>query len=197
MTQNNQQREHLLGQRGCIVWLTGLSGAGKTTIAQAVDEWLCNNKHFSYVLDGDVLRKGLNRDLGFSREDRQENVRRMAETAALFANAGVIVLVAIISPYIVDRIVARVLAGNNTFLEVYVSTDLAECERRDPKGLYKKARAGEITQFTGIDAPYEPPCSPELVLDTTELSVEESRGEVVNLLKKNEIWDQSFVTGGI
>ncbi len=157
-------RERSKGQRGAALWFTGLSGAGKSTIAALVDARLVQLGHHSYILDGDNLRFGLCNDLDFSPEDRAENTRRLAEVAALFVDAGLIVLVAAISPYRRDREHARTRLPAGRFLEVFVDTDLAECERRDPKGLYRKARAGEITGFSGIDAPYERPEAPELLL---------------------------------
>lgn len=159
-------RERLLGQRGCVVWLTGLSGSGKSTIAQEAQEHLVSAGRPAYVLDGDNVRHGLNADLGFSPADREENIRRIGEVAALMADAGLIVLTAFISPYRAGRDRARQAAPKGRFVEVYLDVPLEECERRDPKGLYRKARAGEIAEFTGIDAPYEPPMQPELTLNT-------------------------------
>lgn len=159
-----EDRERSKGQRGAALWFTGLSGAGKSTIAALVDSRLHQLGHHSYILDGDNLRFGLCKDLGFSPEDRAENIRRLGEVARLFVEAGMIVLCAAISPYRRDREQARALVGEGRFLEIFVDTDLAECERRDPKGLYRKARAGEITGFSGIDAPYERPEAPELRL---------------------------------
>src|SRR4051812_41363818 len=140
-------RESLLGQRGCIIWLTGLSAAGKSTIARALEMRLVKQQHFAYVLDGDNVRHGLNRDLGFSPDHRKENIRRIAEVAPLFADAGVIAITAFISPYRAERDHARELAGEFPFIEVHVATSLAECEKRDPKGLYRKARAGQLRDF--------------------------------------------------
>jgi adenylyl-sulfate kinase len=165
--------EKLLGQRGCVVWLTGLPASGKSTIAHMLEERLVRQGNLAYVLDGDNIRHGLNGDLGFSAEDRSENIRRVGEVAALFARAGVITIVAFISPYIAGRQGARKAAGDDRFVEVYVDTPLDECEKRDPKGLYQKARGGEIAEFTGIDAPYEPPENPEIVLRTHEISCTE------------------------
>ena len=157
-------REQQKGQRGAALWFTGLSGAGKSTVAALVDRQLHASGRHSYILDGDNLRFGLCKDLGFSPEDRAENIRRIGEVARLFVDAGLIVLCAAISPYRRDRALARALVGDDRFVEIFVDTELAECERRDPKGLYRKARAGEITGFSGIDAPYERPESPELRL---------------------------------
>jgi len=152
--------------RGCVLWLTGLSGSGKSTIARAFERRMRQTGRPVTVLDGDVLRRGLTSDLGFSPADRDENIRRAGEVAALFADAGLIAVAAFISPYRQARSRARRAAGPGRFVEVFVDTPLAECERRDPKGLYRRARAGELADFTGIDAPYEPPESPELVLAT-------------------------------
>ena len=161
-----EQREGLLGQRGCVVWLTGLSGSGKSTIARELERLLVNDGHFAYVLDGDNVRYGLNRDLGFAPQDRKENLRRIGEVAHLFADAGVVAITAFIAPYREERALARELAGDRPFIEVYIATSLAECERRDVKGLYQKARSGEIDNFTGISAPYEEPEQPELRIET-------------------------------
>ena len=166
-------REKLTGQRGIVIWLTGLSGSGKSTIAVALEKRLIGIGRLCYRLDGDNLRHGLNSDLGFSPEERKENIRRVAEVAALMADAGLIVPVSFISPYRDMRRFARERVGTGRFLEVYVKASLEICQERDPKGLYKKATSGEIDQFTGVSAPYEEPESPELVLDTTELSVEQ------------------------
>jgi adenylyl-sulfate kinase len=151
---------------GCVVWLTGLSGAGKTTIARALEIELRGAGHPACVLDGDCLRRGLCADLGFSPEDRQENIRRVGEVARLFADAGMICVVALISPYRLDRARARAAAPGGRFLEVFVNSPLDVCERRDPKGLYARARAGELKEFTGVSAPYEPPLAPEVELRT-------------------------------
>ncbi|MBZ5713347.1 adenylyl-sulfate kinase [Nannocystis pusilla] len=159
-----EERARRLGQRGVVVWLTGLSGAGKSTIAARVDALLHARGHHSYILDGDNLRFGLCRDLGFSPEDRAENVRRLGEAARLLQDAGLIVLVAAISPYREDRARVRERLPPGGFLEVFVDAPLAVCESRDPKGLYRRARAGEIAGFSGIDAPYEPPEAPDLRL---------------------------------
>ncbi len=172
------------GHQGATVWLTGLSGSGKSTVASAVQERLLDAGRPVYVLDGDNVRHGLNGDLGFSAEDRAENVRRVSEVARLFADAGVLALVPVISPYRADRERARAIhdAAALTFIEVFVDTPIEECERRDPKGLYVKARAGEITGFTGIDDPYEAPTDPELRIDTTVTSVDDATTAVTALL---------------
>ncbi len=160
------------GHAGAVIWLTGLSASGKSTLAMAVERRLFARGCFVYVLDGDNVRAGINKDLGFSAEDRAENIRRVAEVAALFADAGAIVVTAFISPFRKDRDAARAAAGS-AFHEIYVSADLATCEARDPKGLYRRARSGEVKEFTGVTAPYEAPESPELVVDTSKHSIEE------------------------
>mgnify|MGYP001416302379 CR=1 FL=1 len=174
-------RERLNGHKGAVVWFTGLSGSGKSTIAHAVEEALFERGCRSYVLDGDNIRHGLNKNLGFSPEDRTENIRRIGEVANLFVQAGIIALTAFISPYRADRDAARKVAGND-FIEVYVKCDIDVCESRDTKGLYKKARAGEVKEFTGISAPYEEPLNPELVVDTSQESLEESTKKVMACL---------------
>jgi adenylylsulfate kinase len=178
-----KDRERLLGQRGATLWLTGLSGSGKSTVAVAAEHALIERGHLAYVLDGDNIRHGLNKNLGFSPEDRTENIRRIAEVAKLFTDCGTLVLTSFISPYRADRDAARALFGPGDFIEVYVSTSLETCEARDPKGLYQKARAGQIPEFTGISAPYEAPERPELVLDTGVLSVEESVASLIRYLE--------------
>ena len=161
-------RQAHFGHRSVTVWFTGLSGSGKSTLAFALEEALLERGIAAYVLDGDNVRFGLNRDLGFSPEDRTENIRRIGEVCRLFQDAGIVVLTAFISPYIADRDQVRVIHPEGTFIEVYVDTPLDVCEVRDPKGLYAKARAGEIPDFSGISAPYEPPQSPEIIIDTTQ-----------------------------
>lgn len=167
-------RWQVTGGQGATVWLTGLSGSGKSTIASALEEALVAAGRAAYRLDGDNIRHGLNADLGFSAEDRAENVRRVGEVARLFADAGVVAIVPVISPYRSDRQQVREIhdAADLSYIEVFVDTPLAVCEQRDPKGLYAKARAGEISGFTGIDDPYEEPLSPELRLDTTTTDVD-------------------------
>ncbi len=161
------------GYKSCTLWFTGLSASGKSTLANS----LCERFHLlgvrSYVLDGDNVRHGLNKDLGFGPEARKENIRRIGEVAKLFVDAGLIVMTAFISPYKEDRSNARSLFGGNEFIEVFVKCPLCECERRDPKGIYKKAKSGEIKEFTGISAPYEEPENPEIVLDTDKLTLDE------------------------
>ena len=172
------------GHRGAVVWFTGLSGAGKSTIAQALERELFQRAMHTYVLDGDNIRHGLNSNLGFSPEDRVENIRRVSEVAKLMADAGAVVITAFISPYRMDRRRAREIAleGNAEFIEVFVDAPLEVCERRDPKNLYKKARAGEIQEFTGIDAPYEAPEDPEIVVRTDEQTVDESVATILEQL---------------
>jgi adenylylsulfate kinase len=180
-----QDRERLLGQRGVTLWLTGLSGSGKSTLAVAAEKELVARGRHAYVLDGDNIRHGLNKNLGFSPEDRTENIRRIGEVARLFTDAGVIVFTSFISPYRADRDAVRALMGEGDFVEVFVDAPLEVCEERDVKGLYKKARAGEIPEFTGISAPYEPPERPELVIQTGGQAVEESVKVLVEYLEEN------------
>ncbi len=172
------QRATLLGHRAACLWFTGLSGSGKSTLSRAVEEELMLRGVHSYCLDGDNVRMGLNGDLGFGPDDRAENIRRVGEVARLFVDSGAVVLTAFISPYRADRDQVRALIGD-AFAEVFVNPGLEVCEARDPKGLYKRARAGEIAQFTGISAPYEEPAAPELVVDTGTLDVDESVAAVI------------------
>ena len=177
-------RERVLGQRGVTIWLTGLSGSGKSTIAVAAEKVLLERGRSAYVLDGDNVRHGLNKNLGFSPEDRTENIRRIGEVAKLFTEAGIITLTSFISPYRSDRDAVREIMEAGAFIEVLVDASVETCESRDVKGLYKKARAGEIPEFTGISAPYEAPEKPELVLDTNSQSVEESVGSLIRFLEE-------------
>lgn len=179
-----EDRERRNKHKGAVLWFTGLSGAGKSTLAFALEEQLFKRGYHVYVLDGDNVRYGLNSDLGFSHEDRTENIRRVGEVAALFARAGVVCISAFISPYIDDRKLARRAAGDK-FYEVYVQADVETCERRDPKGLYRKARSGEIADFTGVSAPYEAPDHPELTIDTRVLSVAASIDTLLSFVAKN------------
>ncbi len=185
LTANERAKRN--GHRGVVIWLTGLSGSGKSTIAVETQVKLFEMGCQVYILDGDNIRHGLNKDLGFSPEDREENIRRIGEVAKLFADAGMIVLTSFISPYRKDRDRARNLLDPGDFIEVYVNAPLEVCEDRDPKGLYKKARAGEIPEFTGISAPYEPPLKPELEIRTDELSVEESAEKIIGYLREKSV----------
>jgi adenylylsulfate kinase len=178
-------REEVLGQKGVTVWLTGLSGSGKSTIAVGAENALVERGRLAYVLDGDNIRHGLNSNLGFSPDDRTENIRRIGEVAHLFADSGIIVFTSFISPYRADRDKVRAIMKEGDFVEVLVNASLETCESRDAKGLYQKARAGEISEFTGISAPYEAPLNPELVLDTNTQTIEESVLELVGYLEKN------------
>jgi adenylylsulfate kinase len=180
-------REKTFGHGSCVLWFTGLSGSGKSTIAAEVERVLLSKRVHAYVLDGDNVRHGLTSDLGFSDEDRTENIRRIGETARLFVNAGMIVITAFISPFRQDRDRVRSLFGSGNFFEIFTRCPLDICERRDPKGLYAKARNGEITEFTGIDSAYEEPENPELVLNTSELTVDECVERVVALLEDSGI----------
>lgn len=182
-----EDREKMLKQKGVVLWFTGLSGSGKSTLAHAVEKKLFDQEHLTIVLDGDNIRHGLNKNLGFSPEDREENIRRIGEVARLFTDTGVIAMTAFISPYRADRDKARALVEPGRFIEVYCKCDLAECEKRDPKGLYKKARAGEIKQFTGIDAPYEAPDNPEIIAETDQQSLEQSADQVIAYLSEHRI----------
>ena len=183
------EREKLLGQKGIVIWFTGLSGSGKSTVANEVAHRLHEQGKLAYILDGDNVRHGLNKDLGFSPEDRSENIRRISEVAALFADAGVITITAFISPYAEDRNFCRQLVGDDHFVEVFAKASVAACEERDPKGLYKKARAGEISDFTGIDAPYEEPEQPEVIVDTECESPQESGAAVMEYLESQGYLD--------
>jgi adenylylsulfate kinase len=176
-------RERLLNQRGSIIWMTGLSGSGKSTIAAIVEEKLIGMGKLAYRLDGDNLRHGLNAGLGFSAHDRAENVRRAGEVAKLFCDAGLIVIVSLISPYRADRDAIRASVGAGDFVEVHVHCELSTAESRDPKGLYKKARAGQISGFTGIDDPYEVPDKPELRVNTDQVSAHDAANQVLSALR--------------
>lgn len=173
------QRAARTGHAGAVVWLTGLPGSGKSTLAMALERRLTDLGWQAYTLDGDNIRRGLNADLGFSPQNRQENIRRIGEVAALFADAGTVCIAAFISPYREDRAKARAAAGGRRFFEVYVKSELATCERRDPKGHYRKARAGLLKDFTGVDAPYEAPEFPDIAVDTETQDVD---GSVTQLL---------------
>lgn len=177
-----EDKENLLGQKGMVIWLTGLSGSGKSTLAKAVEKELHQQGRLVKLLDGDNVRTGLCGDLGFSAEDRTENIRRVSEVAKLFVDTGIITICSFISPTREIRKNAGEIIGNNDFKEVYVNADLEECERRDVKGLYKKARAGEIKNFTGIDSPYEAPEHPAFVVNTGTQSVEESANDLIGFI---------------
>ena len=176
---------------GGIVWLTGLSGAGKSTLANALEQALVQRGHHSYLLDGDNMRHGLNKDLDFSEAGRAENIRRIGEVSALFVDAGLIVITAFISPFRADRDRIRERIGDAKFIEIYVSTSLDECEKRDPKGLYAKARAGQIRAFTGIDSPYEPPFNPQLTIDTSKQELGVAVDQVLLYLENKGFLHQS------
>jgi adenylylsulfate kinase len=180
------ERQKLLGQQPVTVWLTGLSASGKSTLAFALERALVDQGRACYVLDGDNVRHGLNRNLGFSHEDRTENIRRIAEVARLMNDAGLIVITSFISPYRTDRSAAREVIGATSFREVFVSTSLAVCESRDPKGLYTKARAGQVAEFTGVSSPYEAPDSPDLAIDTAQVSVDDAVLQLVSLVARAE-----------
>lgn len=188
----NDDRAKLLGHQGALVWLTGLSGSGKSTIGRRLEQRLFGRGVLTYVLDGDNLRHGLNGDLGFSEKDREENIRRTGEVAKLMVDAGLLVVTALISPFRKDRDRVRALVPEGRFLEVHVATPPEVCERRDPKGLWKRARAGEIKDFTGLDSPYEPPLRPELVVAEREVvdkeaGLTEHTGKILALLEARGI----------
>ncbi|MFW6238917.1 MAG: adenylyl-sulfate kinase [Halanaerobiales bacterium] len=190
-----KQRCAALDQVGQVLWFTGLSASGKSTIAVEVEKALMEEGLVAYRLDGDNVRQGVNRDLGFSPEDRNENIRRISEVAALFKDAGVITLAAFISPYQKVRDFARECAGENFFKEIYVKADVETCARRDPKGLYERAMKGEIENFTGVSAPYEEPEDPDLVLDTRKLTVVECRDRVLEIVKTGSAFFKSTAAG--
>jgi len=179
-----EERQRLLNQKGVTVWMTGLSASGKSTIACILEQMLLHQKKHAYRLDGDNVRHGLNKNLGFSAEDRAENIRRIGEVAKLFTDAGVIAITSFISPYTKDRDAVRASMKPSEFIEVYVNVSLATAEKRDPKGLYKKARAGELKGFTGIDDPYEPPAKAEIVIDTETTSAEDAARQILTYLER-------------
>lgn len=183
-------RHRMNNHKSAILWYTGLSGAGKSTLANKVEEKLFERGLHTYVLDGDNVRHGLNKGLGFSAEDRKENIRRIGEVAKLFVDGGVIVSTAFVSPYRADRDMVREMVEAGEFIEIHVAASLDVCESRDPKGLYKKARAGEIKNFTGIDDPYEAPDSPEMSIDTGDKSLEECAAEIMNYLENHGYIDK-------
>lgn len=185
---SRSDKEILLNQNAAVFWLTGLSGSGKSTLTQRIEKKLHQQGFFTVVLDGDNVRSGLNNNLGFSEADRSENIRRIAEVAKLFLNAGVITFCCFVSPTVSIRKMAQQIVGETNFYEIYVNASFAECEKRDVKGLYKKARNGEIKNFTGLDAPFEAPMNPFLEIDTSKLSIEESvelmYNQIISIIKK-------------
>jgi adenylylsulfate kinase len=183
---SRDERSEMKQQTPCILWFTGLSGSGKSTVANAVENLLFKAQKHTYLLDGDNVRHGLNKGLTFSEEDRVENIRRVGEVAKLFSDSGLIVLTAFISPFEVDRHMVRDMTRPGEFIEVFIDTPLSTCEQRDPKGLYKKARAGEIKDFTGIDSPYEAPKQPEITVVNDGISIEEAANQVIEYLKENK-----------
>ena len=180
---SKQQRAELKNQKPCLLWYTGLSGSGKSTVANAVDDLLFARKCHTYLLDGDNVRHGLNGDLGFSDEDRIENIRRISQVGKLFVDSGLIVTTAFISPFQSDRDMARNMLEEGEFIEVFIDTPIEICEQRDPKGLYKKARAGEIKDFTGIDSTYDIPTTPEIHVKTAELDIKQCAEQIVSYLE--------------
>ncbi|MBK2267772.1 adenylyl-sulfate kinase [Francisella philomiragia] len=182
---STDERAKQKNHKALVLWYTGLSGSGKSTIANAVDRMLHQKSYHTYILDGDNIRHGLNRDLGFDEASRIENIRRISEVAKLFVDAGIIVSTAFISPYISDREQARELIGKNNFIEIFIDTELSECENRDPKGLYKKARAGEIADFTGLTSPYQKPVNPEIHIKTQAKSIKDCAGQIFDYLVSN------------
>jgi len=183
LTIDRQDREKLLKQRPFLLWFTGLSGSGKSTIANGVAYMLHSKGKLTYILDGDNVRHGLNKDLGFSQVAREENIRRIAEVSKLFLDCGVIVLAAFISPYKKDRDLCRKLVGEENFVEIYTKATIEVCEQRDPKGHYRKVREGKLKNFTGVDAPYEIPVAPEIVLDTGDMGINESVEKVMVMIR--------------
>ncbi len=188
-----EERAGLLRQKGATLWFTGLSGSGKSTIAFTLEHALVQRGHLAYVLDGDNIRHGLNKNLGFSAADREENIRRIGEVAKLFADCGIITMTSFISPYRKDRDAVRALhaEGKLPFIEIHANTPIETCEQRDPKGLYKKARAGQLKGFTGVDDPYEPPLTPELTIDATSTSPQQATVILLQYLEK-----QGIIKGG-
>lgn len=185
-TLSKRERQSLNNHKSAIIWFTGLSGSGKSTLANALEKKLFDLNIRTYLLDGDNIRHGLNKGLGFSDEDRKENIRRIGEVSKLFVDSGQFALTAFISPFKEDRENVRNLVEKDEFIEVYVKCSLDECENRDPKGLYKKARSGEIPEFTGISSPYEEPVNPEITINSDSLSVEEGANQIIRYLKENK-----------
>ncbi|MGG7221969.1 adenylyl-sulfate kinase [Bacillus sp. ATD] len=184
---SKSDRQSLNGHKSCVLWFTGLSGSGKSVLANAVDEKLYRRGIQSYVLDGDNIRHGLNKDLGFQTGDRIENIRRIGEVAKLFVDSGQMILTAFISPFREDRDMVRALFPIDEFFEIYVKCPLHVCEQRDPKGLYKKARNGEIKHFTGIDSPYEAPISPDFIIESDQISISDGADLIINELQNKGI----------
>ncbi len=178
------KREALLNQKGCMIWLTGLPSSGKSTIAFTTEHILVDRGRLAYVLDGDNVRHGMSKNLGFSAEDRKENIRRIGEVGKLFADAGVVTLTSFVSPYTADRDSVRELIADGEFIEVFIDTPLELCEERDPKGLYAKARTGEIPNFTGVSDPYEVPANAEIVIKTADCTPEEAAGQIIAKLEQ-------------
>lgn len=181
-----QDRQQLHGHKSATLWFTGLSGSGKSTISVELEKALFERKKHAFRLDGDNVRHGLNKNLGFSPEDRQENIRRIGEVSKLMVDAGLITITAFISPYREDRDNVRAMLDDDEFIEIYTQCSVEECERRDPKGLYKKARTGEIPEFTGISAPYEEPRNPEITIDTEQLDVKDAVTQILNYLEEHQ-----------
>ena len=181
---DRKKLEAMHGHKGMVIWFTGLSGAGKSTLANALNEALHLKGISTYVLDGDNIRHGLCKDLGFSDSDREENIRRIGEVANLFMDAGIVTITAFVSPFKADRHKVRTIIGNNDFIEIYCAANLSVCEKRDTKGLYKKARLGEIKEFTGISSPYEVPDNPEIIIDTGNIGLNDSVQKIISYLDK-------------
>ena len=181
---DRKKLEKMRGHKGMVLWFTGLSGSGKSTLANALNEALHLKGVSTYVLDGDNIRHGLCKDLGFSDSDREENIRRIGEVANLFMDAGIVAITAFVSPFKADRDKVRAIIGNTDFIEIYCAADLSVCEKRDPKGLYKKARLGEIKDFTGISSPYEIPDKPEIIIDTANIGLTDSVQKIITYLDK-------------
>ena len=184
---DRKKLEAMHGHKGMVIWFTGLSGAGKSTLANALNEALHLKGISTYVLDGDNIRHGLCKDLGFSDSDREENIRRIGEVANLFMDAGIVAITAFVSPFKADRDKVRSIIGNNDFIEIYCAADLSVCEKRDTKGLYKKARLGEIKEFTGISSPYEIPENPEISINTGTIALTDSVKQIIDYLNENNL----------
>ncbi len=184
---NKEDRVKLNGHKSCLLWFTGLSGSGKSTLANELEKVLFEHNVHSYILDGDNIRHGLNKDLGFNREDRKENIRRVGEVAKLFVDSGIITIGTFISPFLEDRFLVRSMFNIDEFIEVYIKCSIKECERRDTKGLYKRARQNLIENFTGITSPYEPPLEASIVVDTERLTIQEGVDHIFNYLLYNKI----------